>query len=157
MDLLEFGHPRSALRGQLTWFMAWAGVTIVGAILKPSASGHGTHEELGLPPCPSVLIFDRPCPGCGLTTSWTAFIHGHFSEAFHAHPLGPILYVLFGLSALLGLYGFIRGARLVTETPQMNRALTAVVVVFLTFGLIRMAVTPNYGTQGERILAKFSR
>lgn len=77
MALLEYGYPRKALRSQLTWFASWAVITVIGAILSPEKSGHGTHQQLGLPPCPSVLFFDRPCPGCGLTTSWTALIHGH--------------------------------------------------------------------------------
>lgn len=157
MALLEYGHPRRVLLSQLTWFGAWAAVTIVGAILSPDKSGHGTHQELGLPPCPSVLLFDRPCPGCGLTTSWTALIHGRFAEAFHAHPLGPPMYVLFTVSAFVSVYAHLRGAYVNTNNKSLNRAATVGVVVFIAFGLVRMAITPHFGTVSEHIMAQFAK
>lgn len=156
MALFEYGHPRAALKGQMTWFFAWLAVTLIGACLSPSRAGHGTHEELGLPPCGFVLLFDRPCPGCGLTTSWTAFIHGHFAEAFHAHLLGPIMYVLFGISAFLSLYGYIKGAKFCTDTREFNRAMSVFIAVFLIFGAARMIVTPHYGSSSEHLFAHFA-
>src|SRR5438270_12571671 len=93
MALYESAEPRKRLSGQLMFFGVWLAITGFGAYLHPDPSGHGTHTQLGLPPCPSVLLFNRPCPGCGLTTSFTAFIHGDLASAFHAHPLGPLLYV----------------------------------------------------------------
>src|SRR5881394_3155534 len=105
MALYEPAINRKKIAGQLAYFGAWLTVTVIGACLHPSATGHGTHEQLGLPPCPSVLLFDRPCPGCGLTTSFTAFVHGDFGFAFHAHPLGPLMYVALTTWAWLGLYG----------------------------------------------------
>ena len=155
MALLEYGQPRKALKSQITWFGAWAFVTGIGAFLTPDKSGHGTHQQLGLPPCPSVLLFDRPCPGCGLTTSWTAFIHGNFAEAFHAHPLGPPMYLLFTFTALMGLYGYVRGARFATDSKEFTRITAVAVTIFLTFGVVRMAITPHFGTPSEHILAKY--
>ena len=157
MALLEYGYPRKALTSQLTWTGAWVAVTLVGAVLSPDKSGQGTHQELGLPPCPSVLFFDRPCPGCGLTTSWTAFIHGHFAEAFRAHPLGPPMYILFTLSALASLYGYLRGARIDTTSRGFNRATAIAVTAFLAFGAVRMAITPHFGTPAEHFMANFAR
>lgn len=149
MALLEPGHSRKSLRSQILWFGLWVAITGIGAGLTPDKSGHGTHQHLGLPPCPSVLLFDRPCPGCGLTTSWTALIHGQFGYAFHAHPLGPPLYALFTLSSFLALYGWIKGFRFATDSPQFNRVMTVTIVIFLTFGFTRMALTPHFGTPAE--------
>jgi len=157
MALLEFGYARRDLKSQMMWFGSWAGVTAIGAFLTPDKSGHGTHQQLGLPPCPSVLFFDRPCPGCGLTTSWTAFIHGHFAEAFHAHPLGPIMYLLYTTSAMLALFGFARGARFATDSKEFNRVTVVVVTIFVSFGLVRMAITPNFGTAAEHIIANYGK
>ncbi len=157
MALLEYGHPRKALTSQAVWFGSWLVVTIIGAVLNPDRSGHGTHQQLGLPPCPSVLLFDRPCPGCGLTTSWTAFIHGHFAEAFHSHPLGPILYVAYAVSALIALFGYFKGGRLNTDTKGFNRTTTVAVVIFVVFGAARMALTPHFGTQAEHIFANYAK
>ena len=149
MALLEPGHDRVALKSQLGWFGVWFVVTFIGATLHADASGHGTHQQLGLPPCPSVLLFDRPCPGCGLTTSWTAFIHGNVRYAVHSHPLGPGLYIWFTVSAVRALFGYIRGYRFATDTPTFNRIMAVVITVFLIFGAVRMATTPHFGTAAE--------
>jgi hypothetical protein len=153
MGLYEAHVPRKRIVGQLTLFLLWLGVTCVGAWLRPSASGHGTHQELGLPPCPSVLLFDRPCPGCGLTTSWTAFIHGQFAASFHAHALGPLLYLLFTAAALVGGYGWLKGKRVRSDSPVWNRALIGFTVVFLAYGAGRMALSPHFGTSDERLFS----
>ncbi len=130
--------PRKFLIGQLIWFGLWVLGTGIGAfLLNPSAEGHGTHRQLGLPPCGSVVMFDRPCPGCGMTTSWTHFIHGHFVESFRPHPLGPIVYMLFTLTALMCLYGYIRGQRLITESKFATRSLVAAILIFSGFGVLR--------------------
>lgn len=137
-------------------FGAWVGVTAIAAYLKPDVHGHGTHQQLGLPPCPSVLLFDRPCPGCGMTTSWTAFVHGDFATAFHAHPLGPATYLIFTLIAWSILVASLRGYRLVSEGAAFNRMLIAVCVIFIGFGAFRMATTPHYATTRERIISALS-
>ncbi len=157
MNLFEPEPNRRNLSGQALWFGLWASLTTVGLFLHPSADGHGTHTELGLPPCPSVLFFDRPCPGCGLTTSWSALLHGDFALAFHAHPLGPIVYAAFTASAIAAIIGCLRGARLRTESRRLNWAVGLFAVAFLTFGLCRMALTPHFATGAERAIASAVR
>jgi uncharacterized protein DUF2752 len=157
MELFRPCENRRPLKGQLSWFIAWVAVTGIAAVLTPDAHGHGTHQQLGLPPCPSVLLFDRPCPGCGLTTSWTALMHGQFGFAFHAHPLGPLLYAMFTALAWLSLYGWVTRRMLMTDTPKFNRVAIAAVTAFLAFGLVRMAITPHFATQNERLLVDISR
>ena len=144
MVLFEAAPNRRLLAGQLVWFGVWAATTIIALALHPSLDGHGTHTQLGLPPCPSALLFDRPCPGCGLTTSWTAFVHGDFALAFQAHPLGPLLYLGFTVTALLALRGFVTGRRLIADSPMATRLLIAVALSFFAFGLVRMALVPHY-------------
>ena len=157
MALLEAGHDRKSLRSQGLWFVWWLAVTAIAAVLAPDPSGHGTHQQLGLPPCPSVLLFNRPCPGCGLTTSWTAFVHGHFAESFHAHPLGPALYLLFTASAVYALVGWFKGMHFSTRSPEFNRIMLITAVIFLGYGFTRMAFTPNFGTKEERTFVQIGR
>lgn len=135
--------PRDKLSGHLLWFLAWLFVTVVGLLLSPSANGHGTHTQLGLPPCPSVIVFQRPCPGCGLTTSFTAFLHGQFERAFSAHPFGPVLYIAFTLSAWACLYGFLRGRRFNTDSRPFSFVLGTLVTLLVTFGVIRFFAVSN--------------
>lgn len=135
--------PRKKLSGQMMWFGLWFVLTAIGLfLLKANPDGHGTHTQLGLPPCPSVVFFDRPCPGCGMTTSWTSAIHGEVGRAFMVHPFGPILYYGFTLTALMGLYGFVRKMRLRSEHPGFNKFMVVVLVGFLAFGGIRFVMGP---------------
>lgn len=60
----------------------------VGFSLKPDPRGHGTHQQLGLPPCTIYFLTGRPCPSCGLTTSVSATLHGDLALAWRANPFG---------------------------------------------------------------------
>ena len=137
----ENPDPRH-IKGQWAWFALWLFVTIMGSIvLKPADAGHGTHTQLGLPKCYSVIMFDRPCPGCGMTTSWTSTLHGDLGKATRAHPLGAPIYSLFTLSALLAAYASVRKLRLRSETRIATAALITLIVVFLGYGVTRFATT----------------
>ncbi len=149
MALFEPAPNRRSLASQLIWVLLWLAVTIFGLAMHPSRAGHGTHTQLGLPPCPSVLLFDRPCPGCGLTTSWTALLHGDFALAFHAHPLGPLVYLCFTVTAFACAWGWFHRMRLMADTPKATRFLVAFAVTFFIFGLGRMALVSHYRTAAD--------
>lgn len=157
MVRFEAAPNRKVLTGQLLWFLLWVGVTAFAIYLTPKPEGHGTHTELGLPPCPSVMFFGRPCPGCGLTTSFTATVHGNLPFAFHAHPLGPVLYALFTLSALACGYGYWKMKAFDTSSKIFNRSLGALVIIFFAFGLMRFALMPHYGDHDPAHLWVVSR
>ena len=56
---------------------------------------------LGLPSiCGFHYLFGMPCPGCGLTRAFVCCAHGHLTEAFLYHPLGPPLFAITVLFAL---------------------------------------------------------
>jgi hypothetical protein len=137
--------PRKRLHGQLLWFLVWAAVTVFAIALRPSPELHGTHQQLGLPPCPSVALFDRPCFGCGMTTSFTATVHGDLGTAWRAHPFGIAFYALFTLSALLCFWGWRKGLYLDTGSRAFNRLSFVLLVLFVAFGFYRTATT-TYGS-----------
>lgn len=92
-----------------SWLLLPVGFLIVAglsAVLKPSPSGMGTHRALGLPDCLFLHWTGIPCPGCGLTTSFVWMAHGAWQKAFEVHPLGPLLFLAFGLAALLAGWEF---------------------------------------------------
>ncbi|MBX3119949.1 MAG: DUF2752 domain-containing protein [Fimbriimonadaceae bacterium] len=138
------GLTRRQLGSHLVWFLIWVCVTGVALFLTPNPNGHGTHQQLGLPPCPSVLVFGRPCPGCGLTTSFTSMVHGQFTHAVQANPFGPILYLAFTISALVCLYGYVRGIKFDIGTRSGTWALGCLLTAYMVFGIVRFYVTdPN--------------
>jgi hypothetical protein len=53
-----------------------AAILGIGAWLTPASEGHGSHTQLGLPPCMWPIAFHRPCPTCGMTTAVAEAAHG---------------------------------------------------------------------------------
>lgn len=75
--------------------MVLSGITLTLArILRPSPSGFGTHEQLGLPPCLFFKLTGAPCPTCGLTTSFAHSARLNFFEALLVQPFGVLLFSL---------------------------------------------------------------
>ena len=70
------------------------GLLLIAAVLKPSPSGRGTHEQLGLPPCTFLVLFGRPCPSCGMTTAWAYMVRGLWVDACRANVGGTLLGLL---------------------------------------------------------------
>ena len=79
---------------------------LLASLLTPDARGHGTHEQLGLPPCMTQRVLGIPCLFCGMTTSFAWFAHGHPVHAFFVQPAAALLATLliFG-SIAAGLAG----------------------------------------------------
>lgn len=78
----------------------------LGLYLTPDPSGHGTHQQLGLPPCTIYYLTGRPCPSCGLTTSVSATLHGELALAWRANPFGIAIVAVsagFLLNSLMAL------------------------------------------------------
>ena len=73
-------------------------IIAISRFLEPSVRGIGTHEQLGLPPCPFFHLTGIPCPGCGLTTSFAHAARLNFYEALVAQPFGLLLFVILTLS-----------------------------------------------------------
>lgn len=118
----------------------WLGITGVALWLTPSRTGFGTHLQLGLPPCPSLLVLHRPCMACGLTTSFTACARGDVVAAFHAHALGPALYLGLTLGAVVSGVCLVRRRRIDTSGPAFQRLVTAAIAVFVAYGIARFAL-----------------
>lgn len=59
-------------------------------------------DRIGVPVafCLFKKLLAIPCPGCGITTSVAALIHGHWREALAANAAGPLV-VLFAAVQLL--------------------------------------------------------
>lgn len=57
---------------------------------SPDPEGHGTHTQLGLPPCPWAQAFDWPCATCGMTTAVSHAAHGRIVQSFLTQPAGAL-------------------------------------------------------------------
>lgn len=96
-------------------FAGCASVLGLARWLEPSVQGHGTHTQLGLPPCTFWSLTGVPCPLCGGTTTFSLMAHGHVLEAFVTQPFAALLFVL-----TLGLLG-VAGAEAIVPTGRWRR------------------------------------
>lgn len=64
------------------------GILGMATYLKPAPAGHGTHQQLGLPPCGWIVAFGKPCPTCGMTTAFSNAAQLRPIEALRAQPAG---------------------------------------------------------------------
>ena len=96
------------------------GLLAIAAMLKPSPLGHGTHQQLGLPPCTFWVLFGRPCPTCGMTTAWAHLVRGQWVDACRAN-LGGALLGLLAMVAAPWLLGSADSRRLVGRFAERPR------------------------------------
>jgi hypothetical protein len=83
--------PRAAVQLHAVLFLLALAFLVAGWMLAPDARGYGTHERLGLPPCPMRQITGLPCATCGFTTSVAEAARLHLGAALQAHVLGTLL------------------------------------------------------------------
>jgi len=96
------------------------------------------HRQLGLPPCKFYETFHKPCPSCGLTTSFSLLMHGDLSASLRANAVGTLL-AAFCLALIpWSLFVALRGRYLWVRS--LERASLWVVGVFMALLLVRWAI-----------------
>ena len=50
-----------------------------------------THRQLGLPECTFKELTGKPCPSCGMTTSFSLFVRGDIINSMRANFVGTLL------------------------------------------------------------------
>jgi hypothetical protein len=119
----------------VTWAVLFAGplaVLITAATLTPSVAGHGTHTQLGLPPCGFLVYTGYPCPGCGLTTSFSHMIRLEVIGAFHANPFGILLFLCTAAMVPLALFGIVRRLPVVDTLDRLHAEKVAIALSILS-------------------------
>jgi len=109
------------------------GLLFLATSVHPDPRGHGTHEQLGLPPCAFRVLLNIPCPTCGGTTSFAHFVRGQWRDAFHANSAAFVFALLSSLMTpwllLSAATGRLHGVR------RVDWAFIAVVAVLSSLGL----------------------
>lgn len=120
------------------WAVLFAGpmaVLITAAMLVPAAAGHGTHTQLGLPPCGFLVYTGYPCPGCGLTTSFSHMIRLEVIGAFHANPFGILLFLCTAASVPVSLMGLVRRLPVVDTLDRLHAEKIAIGLSLVSIGV----------------------
>ena len=108
----RFALPRGGVLSRIVWLvLALLPATVIGtaAALTPNPLGHGTHTQLGLPPCGFLVVTGYPCPGCGLTTAFANMADGHIVAAARANAFGVLLFLVSAVTVLVSLFALVRG------------------------------------------------
>jgi hypothetical protein len=94
--------PSAARRRLIAALVAIAALAVLGvaAVIEPSPTGLGTHEQFHMPRCGWITLMDTPCPTCGWTTAFAHAADGNILASFRTQPTGCLL----ALAAILGLY-----------------------------------------------------
>jgi hypothetical protein len=87
-------YARQDRFGYLIFALISASVLVIARLLRPSSRGVGTHEQLGLPPCPFLHLTGIPCPSCGLTTSFAYAARLDLLSSLITQPFGLIAFFL---------------------------------------------------------------
>jgi hypothetical protein len=131
------GHADGSLGAARTgwdralWWLLSAGIVSIGAIarvLTPSATGVGTHTQLGLPRCGFLWLTGLPCPACGLTTCFAHLMHGQLTAAVHCQPLGVALFGLLALLLPLTVWAGVRARPFFETLAAMHASRIALVI-----------------------------
>jgi hypothetical protein len=127
--------------GYFLLFAAFPVILFLAGTISPSKNGLGTHTGLGLPPCGFYSIFHKPCPSCGMTTSFSLLMHGRIFDAVKAQPAGVFLFLttLF-VWATLPYYYFKKKKKMVDllELPFLLPILLSNLVVIFAVWIIRL-------------------
>jgi hypothetical protein len=104
----------------------------VARTLEPASRGYGTHQQLGLPPCTMQMLAGLPCPGCGMTTSWSYVTRGEVIASMKSNLGGFLLAIYSTAFAGVSLRMAVRG-----ELPSLDiqrwLTITLLIIVGITF------------------------
>ena len=134
--------------GYLLVPLLFLAILVIAHHLTPDPSGVGTHRELGLPPCYFLKLTGIICPSCGLTTSFAWMARGNFTAAFHAHPLGPLILLLFAWVSLISLLEFFERGNQLRAIHQKFWMRTTFGGCFLFLGVWIFRVAFNFYKKG---------
>lgn len=113
---------------------ACATVLALAAWLAPASAGHGTHTQLGMAPCVWAVTLDKPCPTCGMTTSFASAGEGQWLTSIATQPMGTLLVLLTAVVFWGALAQTITGARIGATVQPALRPRS-----FIVMGLLLLA------------------
>ncbi|HEY2785577.1 MAG TPA: DUF2752 domain-containing protein [Fimbriiglobus sp.] len=131
---------RLALVGMAGAFVA---VFTTAALLHPYRSDGtprtmATHTQLGLPQCNFVTWTGKPCPSCGMTTSFAHLVHGNVWSSLKANWTGTLLALYWFALIPWGLVSAVRGR--LYRVKNGEAMITASIGIFTVLMLLRWVV-----------------
>jgi hypothetical protein len=98
----------------------------------------GTHMEMGLPQCTFYEWTGKPCPSCGLTTSFALLMHGDVVNSLKANAVGTLFAVFCLVLIPWNLVCVFRGR--LYGIQSLESAATLVLLILLLLMLLRWGI-----------------
>lgn len=122
--------------------VALVGVFAVAAWLEPyDEQGRprtmSTHTQLGVPDCNFLVLTGKPCPSCGMTTSFALLVRGDVGASLRANWVGTLLAITWAGLLVWSLVSAVKGRFLGIPPGRGELILTAAVGIFLVLMLAR--------------------
>lgn len=115
-----------------------------GALILNPTNSDTPHLRVGGITLPSVCIFLKttglPCPGCGLTRSLVAAVHGKLGMSFSHHRLGPLILFYIILQFLFNL-GFLVIPKWRTSLSRAVKVLHKCIILLAVLFLLNWILT----------------
>ncbi len=136
--------PATRLWSRLGWLLFFVPPLLVvatAALLTPNPEGHGTHTQLGLPPCGFYVFTGVPCPGCGLTTCFAYMVRLDVIGAATANPFGIMLFLTTVAVIPVSIVGLVRGLPVIETLDRLHADKWAILLAAcsLTVWIVRVA------------------
>jgi hypothetical protein len=114
----------------------------VAVVLDPYRGGKvwtgGTHQQLGLPPCRFLELTGKPCPSCGMSTSFALLVRGDVLNSLRANAVGTLLALTCLAYIPWAVWCACRGRLYLIRSVEWT--LTRLVVIFLVLMLVRWVI-----------------
>ena len=99
-----------------------------------------THTQLGMPPCNFVIMTGKPCPACGMTTSFALLVRGDVSASLRANWVGTTIAVIWAVLLLWALASAVRGKPLFIPRGRGELITTIIAGTVLVLMLTRWGI-----------------
>ena len=96
-----------------------------------------THTQLGMEPCNMVVMTGKPCPACGMTTSFSLLVHGDVLNSLRANWVGTLTAIWWFSLIPWGFVSAYRGRFLFIRSGELW--LTVGLTIMLTLMVARWA------------------
>jgi hypothetical protein len=96
-----------------------------------------THTQLGMPPCNFVVLTGKPCPACGMTTSFALLVRGDLAASMRANWAGTLIAGLWAVTMVWAVAGGITGRLLFIPHGKGELIITVTVGIVLALMLVR--------------------
>jgi hypothetical protein len=98
-----------------------------------------SHTQLGLPPCNFVALTGKPCPSCGMTTSFALLVRGDVVASVRANWVGSVICALWAVTLVWAVASGVWGRMLFVPPHRGELIFTIIVGVVLVLMLGRWA------------------